>query len=104
MSTLAPAAGTIRFNHTTQALEVYIAAGWQTVVQAIIPKTWREWLDYHTEELIDHGSLDHKLLYVRNEMQERFPGNYTIKYSGEGVFELDFLTPQDQTAFLLRWS
>ena len=67
------------------------------------PQTWREWLDYFANEIIDHGGVDHKLLYIRNKMWERFPGPYTIKHAGNRRYDLDFDNPAEETWWHLKY-
>ena len=99
-----PVAGDVRFNKTTQALEIYNATTWQTMMPPIPdPQTWREWLDYYADQTIYHGGVDHKLLYIRNKMWERFPGPYTIKHVGDCRYDLEFDTPADATWWHLKY-
>lgn len=97
------ATGALRFNTTTNQIEVWDSTQWLTVTSNPDPETWREWLVYHSEEIIDHGDLDAKLKYILKKMQERFPGNYTIKHLADGKFDLDFCRPEDETWFHLKY-
>lgn len=97
-------AGQIRFNEITKQIEIYTATTWQTLAGAVPePQTWREWLDYFANEIIDHGGVDHKLLYIRNKMWERFPGPYTIKHAGNRRYDLDFDNPAEETWWHLKY-
>lgn len=97
-----PIDGAIRFNHTKQTLEVYYTAGWRSFMN-LSPQTWVEWFDYYIQAA---SYIEDELLrrdYIEQEMQGRFPGSYRCERTGQSWFMM-FDTPEDETAFLLRWA
>lgn len=96
-------AGSLRLNTTTKQLEIYTGNHWIPSAGVYEPQTWREWLDYFAGQFIDHGGIDHKLMYIQNKMHERFPGAYTVKHLGNGNFGLEFDTPANETWWRLKY-
>lgn len=98
-----PVIGDVRFNKTTKQLEIYTATTWQTMPPPIPdPQTWCEWFDYYINASGNIPDRYTKQVYIQQEMQGRFPGNYRVDLaSNEWVMVFD--TPADATWWHLKY-
>ncbi len=102
-----PSSGSIRFNTTNAQMEMFTGSLWLPIIDG--PQSWQEWFSYYAREMEHHISnhevfepSTHKREYILSQMQERFPGNYTIT-DKNASWEMTFNTPADETWFHLQY-
>lgn len=96
------AVGSIRFNTTTNAIEVWHGTQWIPVSPPHHPETWQEWFDYYIDASGNIPDQYTKQVYIQKEMQGRFPGRYQVDLAGhEWVMVFD--TPADATWWHLKY-
>ena len=94
-------AGAIRYNTTSNLLEVYTGTVW-VPASAVDLKTWQEWFDYYIGASGTIPDRYTKQVYIQQEMQARFPGNYQVDLAGDN-WVMVFNTPKDETWFHLKY-
>jgi hypothetical protein len=94
-------AGAMRYNTTSNLLEVYTGTVW-IPASATDLKTWQEWFDYYIGASGTIPDLYTKQVYIQQEMQARFPGNYQVDLAGHD-WVMVFESPRDETWFHLKY-
>ncbi len=100
------AVGSIRFNTTLGAIEVWDGTQWMSVTAKSNPQTWRGWFDYYVcaSNATSNAIADRYAQrdYIQQEMQGRFPGRYCVDLAGD-TWTLVFDSPEDETWFHLKY-
>lgn len=98
-----PIAGTMYADPVSNRVHVFDGRQWIHVAgYKELPETWEEWFEYYINAVDGVVSNSAKLGYVNEEMQGRFPGNYSVNVAG-GEWDLVFETPADETWFHLKY-
>ena len=97
-----PATGSLRFNTTSNLLEVYTGTVW-IAAAASSPRTWQDWFDYYIGARGTIPDRYTKQVYIQQEMQGRFPGNYRVDLAGDD-WVMVFDSPEDETWFNLKYA
>jgi hypothetical protein len=95
------AVGSIRFNSTLGAVEIWNGSQWLSVTTKSDPETWQEWFDYYINAAGNIPDQYTKQVYIQQEMQGRFPGRYQVDLAGQ-AWTMVFDTPADETWFHLQ--
>ena len=102
ISPVSAAVGTIRLNHTTNAIEVWNGSQWLSVTTKSDPETWQEWFDYYISAAGNIPDQYTRQVHIQQEMQARFPGRYRIDLAGQ-AWKMVFDTPADETWWRLKY-
>ena len=96
------AAGSMRYNPTSNAMEVWHGTQWIAVSPTPHPKTWPEWFDYYINAAGNIPDQYTRQVHIQQEMQARFPGRYRIDLAGQ-AWTMVFDTPADETWWRLKY-